>query len=310
MENQFSLNNFHQELSMAVIGASDSIEILCPPHDHLLSEALGDIFFVSDGRLALRSLISLPKRKTPGKYFNLTGVEWELPGWNSRIINSASFVSCCIVDADIAFLIYYPNNKEDGYVNATIITDKLKLRNITDYFEYLWGNSDNITILYDNFLYSSFPNIEEKLIIDSKQYWDKFIENLQRDFSDIHSLHHRKFEELVAELLDRDGFSVKLTPATRDGGYDIWASKNTEHGNNLYLVECKKNNPKNPVGVQIIRSLYGLVELHKASKGLIVTTSRFTKDAILLKNDIEYRMALKDYEALSQWISRIAKQSK
>ena len=198
MGNQFSLNNFHQELSMAVIGASDSIEILCPPHDHLLSEALGDIFFVSDGRLVLRSLISLPKRKTPGKYFNLTGVEWELPGWNSRIINSASFVSCCIVDADIAFLIYYPNNKEDGYVNATIITDKLKLRNITDYFEYLWGNSDNITILYDNFLYSSFPNIEEKLIIDSKQYWDKFIENLQRDFSDIHSLHHRKFEELVS----------------------------------------------------------------------------------------------------------------
>ncbi len=295
---------------MAVIGASDSIEVLCPPHDHLLSEALSDIFFVSDGRLSLRSLICLPKRKTPGKYFNLTGVEWELPGWNARIINSESFVSCCIVDAAIAFLIYYPDNKEDGYVKGTIITDKLKLRSIIDYLEYLWSNSDGITILYDNFLYSSFPNIEEKLIIDSKQYWDEFIVNIQSNFIDIHSLHHRKFEELVAELLARDGFSVKLTPATRDGGYDIWASRSTKHGNDLYLVECKKNNKENPVGVQIIRSLYGLVERHKASKGLVVTTSRFTKDAILLKNDIEYRMALKDYEALAQWIGRIAGQLK
>ena len=132
---------------------------------------------------------------------------------------------------------------------------------------------------------------------------------MQRNFTDIHNLHHRKFEELVAELLDRDGFSVKLTPATSEGGYDFWAAKNTELGNNLYLVYCKKNSPENPVGVQIIRSLYGLVELHKASKGLIVTTSRFTSDAISLKNNIEYRMALKDYEALAQWIGRIAEQS-
>lgn len=46
----------------------------------------------------------------------------------------------------------------------------------------------------------------------------------------IFELEPRRFEELVASLLAEQGFTVELTPTSRDGGYDIAAARRTDLG--------------------------------------------------------------------------------
>lgn len=66
--------------------------------------------------------------------------------------------------------------------------------------------------------------------------------NLQRAIDNPESLYDlspREFEELVAAVFERNGYSVTLTPATRDGGCDVIATKNTDGIPIMLLIECK-----------------------------------------------------------------------
>jgi HJR/Mrr/RecB family endonuclease len=89
----------------------------------------------------------------------------------------------------------------------------------------------------------------------------------------------RKFEEIVAELLLKQGYEVELTPPSRDGGFDMYAAKKDGLGQFLYLVECKRYVPPTKVGVEVVRSLHGTVQARRATAGVVVTTSYFTSCA-------------------------------
>lgn len=108
----------------------------------------------------------------------------------------------------------------------------------------------------------------------------------------------RKFEELIAELFHAEGHEVQLTPASKDGGRDILVSVNAPHARHLYLVECKRYAPQNPVDVALVRGLYGVVEKERATLGMLVTTSSFTTGAIEFAHEVQHRMSLKDYRTL------------
>lgn len=132
---------------------------------------------------------------------------------------------------------------------------------------------------------------------------DEFLRRLDRDYSQIYLIHPRKFEELVAKLLERQGFTVELTPASADGGKDIYVCR-TDIGSFLYLVECKQYAPDNPVGVSVVRELYGVVEAEKATAGIVATTSRFTKGAIEFQGIVKNRLSLESYIGIQQWIKK------
>ena len=141
------------------------------------------------------------------------------------------------------------------------------------------------------------------LIQVSHDTWDEIIIQFSRNPIELFSLKPRKFEELIAELLFREGFDIKLTPETRDGGRDILAFNKSSIGKHLYLVECKKYSPQIPVGVSLVRALYGCVEQERATAGMIVTTSYFSKDALDFREPLKYRLNLKDYEELVRWLN-------
>ena len=111
----------------------------------------------------------------------------------------------------------------------------------------------------------------------------------------MYELRPRQFEELMAELFERQGFDVELTKQTRDGGVDLYLIQHTPAGRLLTLVDAKRNAPDRPVGVGVVRQLYGVVEAQKASAGLVATTSFFSPDAKKLQEEIPFRLALKDY---------------
>ncbi len=112
----------------------------------------------------------------------------------------------------------------------------------------------------------------------------------------------RRFEEVVAELFRKRGFSVQLTPQTRDGGRDLLAVNSGSLGKSLYLVECKRYAENRKVGVEVVRGLYGVLQAERATKGIIVTTSSFTRDAVAFASPLEYQLSLRDYDALRDWL--------
>ena len=124
----------------------------------------------------------------------------------------------------------------------------------------------------------------------------------------LYSLPPRKFEELVASVLHNNGFDVELTPETRDGGVDIFAvQKNGFAGNTLHLVECKKYRPENKVGIGFVQRMIGVVEQHRATQGIIVTTSSFSKDAQVCALSSQHRLSLNDYADVSKWLAAFSK---
>lgn len=134
---------------------------------------------------------------------------------------------------------------------------------------------------------------------------DQLLERLKNDPKLMHGLSPRKFEELVAELLYQQGFEVELTPASRDGGFDIYAAKIESIGKFLYLVECKRYTPPKKVGVQVIRSLHGVVQKERANAGIVVTSSYFTSDAKELQFELEYQIKLSDYIGVQKLLKLI-----
>jgi len=164
--------------------------------------------------------------------------------------------------------------------------------------------------LYDPFTEYSLTTdppelyVPENIIIATEFINERLLEELKKDPEKMFSLSPRQFEELVAELFYREGFDVELTPEKKDGGRDVIAISHNELSSHLYLAECKRYSPNRPVGVEYVRSLYGVVEAEKATRGIIATTSYFTKGAQAFSQDLKWRIGLKDYTNLQSWIKR------
>jgi len=120
----------------------------------------------------------------------------------------------------------------------------------------------------------------------------------------IYDLSPRKFEELIAEILSDFGFHVELTPATRDGGKDIYAYIKNQICSFLMFVECKKWTQTKHVGIEVVQRLYGVQQINKANKSMVVTTSFFTKPAIEESKRYESLISLHDYNDLKTWLKR------
>jgi restriction endonuclease Mrr len=103
-------------------------------------------------------------------------------------------------------------------------------------------------------------------------------------------------------MLDKNGFRVSLTKQTRDGGKDIIVVENKIIGNHLIYAECKKYDKNRPVGVELVRQLYGTVVADRATAGMLITSSYFTRDAKEFTQKIEHQMSLMDYCGLLQAI--------
>ena len=120
----------------------------------------------------------------------------------------------------------------------------------------------------------------------------------------LYKLTPRQFEEVTADIFERNGFEVVLTPAGSDRGVDIYAARHDILGSLLYVVECKRYTPPYRVGPALVRQLRGVVDRERASCGVLVTTSTFTPGAIEEQRTTPYRLALHDLQAIAGWLRR------
>ncbi len=128
------------------------------------------------------------------------------------------------------------------------------------------------------------------------------LERINFNPNGVYDLSPRQFEELVAELMTKQGYNVDLTKATRDGGKDLIIANHSDIGNFIYYVECKKFAPNRPVGVNLVRELAGTISVDRVTAGLMITSSYFSPDAIQLSEKIKHQMGLVDFVKLKEWI--------
>jgi restriction system protein len=90
------------------------------------------------------------------------------------------------------------------------------------------------------------------------------------------SLTWQEFERLVAEGFRQRGFDVtEKGGAAPDGGVDLVLAR----GHERFLVQCKQWRAQQ-VPVTIVRELYGVMAAEHAAGGYVVTSGRFTHDAL------------------------------
>lgn len=144
----------------------------------------------------------------------------------------------------------------------------------------------------------------EQQVLVVQAITDDLLKHLAREPRSVYQLPPRKFEELIAKILEDQGCEVTLTKQTRDGGYDILGRLATGPAPLLFLAECKRYAEGNPVGVEVVRSLYGVTEIQRVNFGMIITSSSFTRDAREEKLRIGPRMDLKEFGDLKAWLRR------
>lgn len=178
---------------------------------------------------------------------------------------------------------------------------------------------------YANFIEdfeSAYKEITESVFFHFKQRHPEFdlnrikpipineevISELVKNEIDIDNISPRGFEELTAQLFSKLGYNVKLTGMTRDGGMDIVASKEITKGLKPHnvIIECKRYSKDNSIGAGIIRNLLGTMFMNKADRGILVTTSQFTREAIRIAEN--QPIELIDRAKLLELLKQIDKQ--
>jgi len=114
------------------------------------------------------------------------------------------------------------------------------------------------------------------------------------------SLNPYRFEHLIDALYMEMGYSTTLTQMTHDGGRDIIAEKSGAAKREKLLIQCRRS--RHNIGVDAVRSLLGIVSNEKATKGVLVCTSRFTPSARKLEKE-NSRLELIDHEDLQQLLN-------
>lgn len=121
-------------------------------------------------------------------------------------------------------------------------------------------------------------------------------ELLEKESTRIQLMSPIEFENYVANIFMNLGFIVKVTKRTRDGGFDIIATKE-EPIPFTVIAECK-HWTTNKVDVKVVRSVYGVQNAMRANKAVVVTSSKFTRDARRFAENQQELMTLWDIDDL------------
>lgn len=131
--------------------------------------------------------------------------------------------------------------------------------------------------------------IEDAQVLTPTEQLEQAFDNINRDLAEdllqkVMEQTPRFFEFLVVDLLKKMGYggsfddSAKVTPYVHDDGIDgiIYEDK---LGLDKIYIQAKKYNADNIVGKPQIQQFAGALDEQKASKGVFITTSNYSKDA-------------------------------
>ena len=94
--------------------------------------------------------------------------------------------------------------------------------------------------------------------------------------NDIYEMSAFQFEDFMAHIFEKMGYSFQQTPKTNDSGRDAIMKLNKKK----YLLECKRYAAENSSGRPDIQKFHSAIISDKAEGGFFVTTGKFTDNAV------------------------------
>lgn len=133
---------------------------------------------------------------------------------------------------------------------------------------------------------------------------ERMADPLKRALLPLYATHPGIFEELIATIFECAGYDIEMRGKWNqpDIGVDFYAHSRCPLAHKI-AVQCKRS--KNPVGVQTIRELAGVLDVHHAHQGVIVTNSRFTREARKETERSYWRIKLLDYSDLKSSVPKL-----
>lgn len=173
---------------------------------------------------------------------------------------------------------------------------------------YYWLRSPNIKFVNSQFFESDEnevwrPSLNVPIWINNSPSYHLIARAILENKGSLTQMHPRDFEELIGELLQKDGWDVKVTRITRDEGIDVIAQKqDLLLGEIKTIWQAKKYSGTNKVTLSDVRELSAVSEASKATKGIIVTTNKLTKSAIeWVRRDL-YRLNYLEGNQIEEWV--------
>lgn len=115
---------------------------------------------------------------------------------------------------------------------------------------------------------------------------------------ELHRISPREFEIYIGELFSELGYEkVEVTSFSNDKGVDVLI----EHKGEIIVVQCKRF--KGVIGSPYIQSFIGAIHHAKADRGIFVTTSVFSFEAIKMAS--QHPIELVDGAKLAQLIRKV-----
>jgi restriction system protein len=136
---------------------------------------------------------------------------------------------------------------------------------------------DVLTAIYSVY-YLKLPDGRLDGLVDAMDLIRAKYINVLRKGDEFDSIDCREMEKLISVLYKAMRYEVQLTPRTCDGGYDVIIFSKKAGRREKTVIEVKHH--KSRIGVGIVRQLMGVVSDLKANKGILITSSAFTKGAI------------------------------
>ncbi len=122
---------------------------------------------------------------------------------------------------------------------------------------------------------------------DSRFIESKEVSEIRLDGFNLATMPWEDFEYFIRELFDKmfnvNGGEVKVTQASHDGGVDAIAFDDDPIRGGKFVIQAKRYN--NVVPVSAVRDLYGTMIHEGATKGILVTTSSYGKEAYDFSKD-------------------------
>jgi len=128
------------------------------------------------------------------------------------------------------------------------------------------------------YLYADFSNNREQGLEILKRSLLR-VNKVDFEFQDWSGFDWRKFEDLIFDLLNSEGFKVQRTPPTRDGGYDFIAKTENVLGTSEKIIIESKFYKSQKISIDILRRLYAIASIEKVNKVLLITNSELTNSS-------------------------------
>lgn len=204
----------------------------------------------------------------------------------------------------------YSYSKKD---EAQFLSDSIDL---VEYLDFIGIESDTLHLHISN-IEHLFEITEPEIIYNARKIIEpqrsiivcqnNIIELIYKNPTWLQTMTNYEFEELVSEIFIKYGFNVDFVTETNGKNKRIIAIKNDMDIRIKYLIECKRYMQDSKVSLDIVQRLYDVCYQKNANKGIVVTTSSFTKDAYKFASQHPWELDLKDYNSLLNWIKNIPK---